>query len=130
MKAKQVNEFEQGQDPYDAMKIGKNHKGNHTFSMGDKIELLDDIWMVDARQIRRDSDTDDSIRKWTVDDELLIPGRRIGNMVSKLFKKGEILEYDGEGYDEDEEEDMGEFWGDFNIDATWILKNKSIYKKL
>jgi hypothetical protein len=127
MKAKQVNEFEQGLDPYDAMKIGKNHKGNHTFSMGDRIELLDDIWSVDADEIKRQAQT-----LYGEDSTIHIKGDRIDNIVYKLLKKGDIMEYDGDGYDEDEEQDMGTFYGGdgWDLSATWLLKNKSVFKKL
>jgi hypothetical protein len=47
MKAKQVNEFKQGGDPYDTMGIGK-YDPDYDFSnpkSGDRIELIEDIFL-------------------------------------------------------------------------------------
>jgi hypothetical protein len=50
MKAKQVNEFEQGKDPYDTMNLGK-YDNDYDFKnpeQGDRIELLEDLYTKQA----------------------------------------------------------------------------------
>ena len=107
-------DFTRGGDPYRKMGIGSY--ASKGFQNGDRIQLLEHVYHIFSDLTNGTYLTESEYKS------------RLGRM----FQKGDILTYDGVGYDEGEEADFGEFWdekGDM-LEAEWINKHKSAFKMM
>jgi hypothetical protein len=116
MKAKQVNEFEQGRDPYNTMGIGK-YDPDYEFlksKHGDKIELMEDIFDITG------------LLSLAADNDSLLVQSEIMNNHSIKFKKGKIFEWQPSfGWIE-----SNAFRAGVTLTRWWVSDHSSIFKKL